>query len=71
MMGLEHIRNIQLLPDAEITAVTDHSVEARESTRILIRNDGAPDVSLQDGMRSVMMGLAAEENMRTGKVVKF
>ena len=39
MMGLEHIRNIQLLPDAEITAVTDHSVEARESTRILIGED--------------------------------
>lgn len=37
----------------------------------MIRNDGTPDVSVQDGMRSVMMGLAAEESMRTGKVVEF
>ena len=36
MMGLEHVRNIQLLPDAEITAVTDHSAEIRESTRIMV-----------------------------------
>jgi predicted dehydrogenase len=35
----------------------------------LVRNGGRPEVTLEDGLRAVMMGAAAEESVRTGQAV--
>jgi len=37
----------------------------------IVRNGGRPEVSLEDGLKSVMIGLAAEESARTGRAVEF
>jgi myo-inositol 2-dehydrogenase / D-chiro-inositol 1-dehydrogenase len=35
----------------------------------LVRNGGRPEVTLEDGLKAVMMGAAAEESARTGEAV--
>ena len=37
----------------------------------MVRNGGVPDVSLNDGLKAVMMGVAAEKSARSGKVVEL
>lgn len=37
----------------------------------MVRCSGAPEVSLEDGLKAVMMGAAAEESVRTGRVVEL
>jgi myo-inositol 2-dehydrogenase/D-chiro-inositol 1-dehydrogenase len=37
----------------------------------MVREGGAPEVSLEDGLKSVMMGAAAEESARSGRAVEF
>jgi predicted dehydrogenase len=37
----------------------------------MIRNSGAPDVTLEDGLKAVAMGAAAETSIRTGLPVRF
>ena len=35
----------------------------------LVKNGGRPEVSLEDGLKAVVMGAAAEESARTGKSI--
>lgn len=37
----------------------------------IVRHGGRPEVSLEDGLKSVMIGLAAEESARTGRAVEL
>ena len=36
---------------------------------IMIKNDLEPDVTLEDGLRAVVIGMAAEKSVKTGKEV--
>ena len=37
----------------------------------MIRNGGAPEVSLEDGMKAVRIGLAAEQSAKTGAAISL
>lgn len=60
--------------DPAILAVGDHHGSAYFQHRkflAMIRDGGAPDVSLEDGMKAVRIGLAAEESAKTGQAVSL
>lgn len=37
----------------------------------MVRNGGTPEVTLEDGLKSVSIGAAAEESARTGRAIEF
>ncbi|QDZ02886.1 Gfo/Idh/MocA family oxidoreductase [Nitratireductor mangrovi] len=60
--------------DADILAAGDHHGSTFFQHRKfldMVRNGGNPEVSLEDGMRAVMIGAAAEESARTGRAVEL
>ncbi|MEM5492708.1 Gfo/Idh/MocA family oxidoreductase [Hoeflea sp. AS16] len=60
--------------DAAILAVGDHHGSTyfqHQKFLAMIRNGGVPEVSLEDGMKAVRMGLAAERSAKTGAAVSL
>jgi myo-inositol 2-dehydrogenase/D-chiro-inositol 1-dehydrogenase len=37
----------------------------------MIRNGGTPEVSLEDGLKAVRIGLAAEKSAKTGEAISL
>jgi myo-inositol 2-dehydrogenase/D-chiro-inositol 1-dehydrogenase len=37
----------------------------------MIRNSGTPEVSLEDGLKAVRIGLAAEKSAKTGEAISL
>ena len=60
--------------DAAILAVGDHHGSTYFQHRKfleMIRDGGVPEVTLEDGLKSVRIGLAAEQSAKTGQAVLF
>lgn len=60
--------------DPAILAAGDHhgsTFYQHQKFLHLVRHGGAPEVTLQDGLRSVLIGAAAEESARTGRAVEL
>jgi myo-inositol 2-dehydrogenase / D-chiro-inositol 1-dehydrogenase len=60
--------------DPEILAAGDHHGSTFYQHRLfsdMVLNGGTPEVTLEDGLRSVEMGAAAELSARTGQAVEF
>ncbi len=60
--------------DAAVLAAGDHHGSTffqHQKFLQLIRDGGAPEVSLEDGYRAVEIGAAAEESVRTGMAVRL
>lgn len=69
-------RQIREVPhvDPAVLAVGDHHGSTFfQHARFLrlVREGGAPEVTLEDGVKAVRIGLAAEESARTGEVVRM
>ena len=60
--------------DSEILAVGDHHGSTffqHQKFRDMIRTNGLPEVSLEDGMKAVRIGLAAEQSAKTGEAIRL
>jgi len=60
--------------DAAILAVGDHHGSTyfqHQKFLQMIRSNGVPEVSLEDGMKAVRIGLAAEQSAKTGAAVRL
>ena len=60
--------------DAAVLAAGDHHGSTffqHEKFAAMVRSGGRPDVSLEDGLKAVIMGAAAEESARTGKAIEL
>lgn len=60
--------------DPAILAVGDHHGSTffqHQKFLAMIREGGAPDVSLEDGMKAVRIGLAAEQSAKTGMAISL
>mgnify|MGYP003634249543 CR=1 FL=1 len=60
--------------DAAILAVGDHHGSTyfqHQKFFAMIRDGGVPEVTLQDGLESVRIGLAAEQSARTGQAIRL
>ena len=60
--------------DAAILAVGDHHGSTffqHQKFLSMIRTNGLPEVSLEDGMKAVRIGLAAEQSAKTGTAIEL
>jgi len=60
--------------DAAILAVGDHHGSTffqHQKFLSMIRSGGVPEVSLEDGLKAVRIGLAAEQSAKTGTAIKL
>jgi myo-inositol 2-dehydrogenase/D-chiro-inositol 1-dehydrogenase len=60
--------------DAAILAVGDHHGSTffqHQKFLEMIRNSGTPEVSLEDGLKAVRLGLAAEKSAKTGEAISL
>jgi myo-inositol 2-dehydrogenase/D-chiro-inositol 1-dehydrogenase len=60
--------------DAAILAVGDHHGSTffqHQKFLEMIRNGGTPEVSLEDGLKAVRIGLAAEKSAKTGEAISL
>ena len=60
--------------DAAILAVGDHHGSTffqHQKFLAMIRNGGVPEVTLEDGMKAVRIGLAAEQSAKTGTAIRL
>jgi len=60
--------------DAAILAVGDHHGSTffqHQKFLAMIRNGGVPEVSLEDGMKAVRIGLTAEQSAKTGAAINL
>lgn len=67
-------RVVEIPVDPTLLAAGDHNGSTfYQHQRFLrmVRGQGAPEVTLQDGMWAVRMGLAAQQAARTGETVRF
>ncbi|MBV6635967.1 MAG: Gfo/Idh/MocA family oxidoreductase [Mameliella sp.] len=65
-------RVIEVPVEAELLAAGDHNGSTfyqHEGFNAVVRGEGAPEVTLADGMAAVRIGLAAQESARTGQAV--
>ncbi|MBY6160064.1 Gfo/Idh/MocA family oxidoreductase [Mameliella alba] len=65
-------RLIEVPVEAELLAAGDHNGSTfyqHERFNAVVRGEGAPEVTLADGMAAVRIGLAAQESAATGRAV--
>jgi predicted dehydrogenase len=67
-------RELDVPVDPVALAAGDHNgstLEQHQRFNAVVRGQGAVEVSLQDGLAAVMMGLAAQESARTGQAISL
>ncbi|WP_421855459.1 Gfo/Idh/MocA family protein [Oricola sp.] len=60
MMGQEHIRNIALLPGAQVTAIADTDATMRHSAGLLAKQSGFGDAAILEDYRAILSGGVAD-----------
>ena len=68
----KHPRTVRIPLDETLVAAGDHhgsTFHQHEKFLSMIRDNGAPDVSLSDGIKAVKMGLAAQVSAKEARVV--
>jgi hypothetical protein len=65
-------RELDVPVDPVALAAGDHNgstLYQHQKFNAVVRGQGQVEVTLKDGLRAVMMGLAAQESARTGKAI--
>lgn len=64
----------EVLVDESVLAAGDHHGSTffqHQKFIAMVRNGGEADVTLEDGLKAVIMGAAAEQSVRTGQAITF